>query len=59
MAGIIVFFVLNDKKISSNMAHISEHINHSNHRIHSYIQMEKNIVNLVSENEKQQQLCRK
>ena len=30
------------------MAHISEHINSSNHKIHSYVQMRKMIVNLGS-----------
>ena len=46
MAGIIVIFVLNDKKLSSHMAQISEHINSSNHKIHSYDQMGTMIVNL-------------
>ena len=47
MAGIIVFF-LNDNKLLSRMAQISEHVNSSNHKIHSYDQMSKLIVNLVS-----------
>ena len=41
-------FVRNYKKLSSNMAHISEHCNSSNHKIHSYDQMSKIIVNLGS-----------
>ena len=45
MASIIVFF-LNDKKLSSNMSQISEHINSSNHQIYSHDQMRKFIVNL-------------
>ena len=48
MAGIIVIFVLNDKKLSSHMAQINEHVNSSNHIIHSYDQMSKIIVNLGS-----------
>ena len=46
MAGVIVIFVLNDKKLSSHMVQISEHINSSNSKIHSYYQMRKIIVNL-------------
>ena len=48
MSVIIVIFVLNDKKLSSHMAQISEHINSSNHKIHCYDQIRKIIVNLVS-----------
>ena len=40
------FFVLNDKKLSSHIDQISEHINYSNQKIHSYDQMRKMIVNL-------------
>ena len=36
----------NGKNLSSHMSHISEHINSSNHKIHSYDQMIKIIVNL-------------
>ena len=43
----LLFCVLDYKKMSSHMAHISEHINSSNHKIHSYDQMRKMIVNLV------------
>ena len=48
MAGIIVVFVLNYKTLSSRMAHISEHINSSNHKINYYDKMRKMIFNLVS-----------
>ena len=46
MAGIIVIFFINDTKLSSHMAQISEHINSSNHKIHSHDQMGKIIFNL-------------
>ena len=46
MAGIIVIFFLKDKKLSPNTAQISEHINSSNKKNHSYDQMRKFIVNL-------------
>ena len=46
MAGIIFIFVINYKKLSSHMAQISEHINSSNHKIHSHDQMGGIIVNL-------------
>ena len=49
MAGIIVIIVLNDKKLSSHMGDIGEHINHSNHKIHSYDKSRKIIVNLGNE----------
>ena len=32
----LLFFVLTDNKLSSNMDQISEHMNLSNHKIHSY-----------------------
>ena len=48
MAGTIVIFFLNDKKLSSNMNQISEYINDSNQNIHSYDKMNKIIVNLGS-----------
>ena len=48
MVGIIFFFFINDKKLSSHMDQISEHINFSNHKIHSYDKMSKMIVNLGS-----------
>ena len=48
MAGIIVIFFLNKNKLSSHMDQISEHIKYSNHKIHSYDQMRKMIVNLGS-----------
>ena len=44
----LLFFVLNDNKLSSHMAQISERIKSSNHRIHSHDQMIKIIVNLGS-----------
>ena len=47
MAGITVFF-LSDKTMSSHMDQISENINYSNHKIHSYDQMSKIVVNLGS-----------
>ena len=42
----LLFFVINDTKQSSHMDQISEHINSSNHKIHSYDQMGTMIVNL-------------
>ena len=48
MAGIIVNFVLDDKKLSSHMAQNSEDIISSNHKIHSYDQTSKIISNLGS-----------
>ena len=42
----LLFFAINDTKLSSNMAHISEHINSSDQKIHSYDNMGKIIVNL-------------
>ena len=44
-----LFFVINDTKLSSHMAQISEHIKSSNHKICSYDQMGKMIVNLINE----------
>ena len=44
----MLFFLLNDKKFSSHMAQISEHIKSLNHKIHSYDKMIKIIVNLGS-----------
>ena len=46
MSGIIVNFFLNDKKLSSNLAQISEHNNSSNRKIHFYDQMINMTVNL-------------
>ena len=37
----LLFFVFNDKKMSSHMDHISEHINSSNQKIHSYDKIRK------------------
>ena len=48
MAGIIVIFFRNYNKLSSHMAHILDPIIYQNHKIHSYDQMRKNIVNLGS-----------
>ena len=48
MACIIIILVLNDRKLSSNMVHISEHINSINHKINSHNQMRKMILNLGS-----------
>ena len=48
MAVIIAIFFSNDKKLSSHMAQISEHISFSYHKMYSYDQMRKIIVNLVS-----------
>ena len=48
----LLFFVINDKKLSSSMAQISEHINSSNHKIHSYDQVGKMIVNLSNKKTK-------
>ena len=47
MAGIIVIFFLKDKKLSSRMDHISEHINSSNQKNYSYDKMSKMIFNLA------------
>ena len=49
MAGVIEFF-LNGKKLSSHMAHISEHISYSNIKVHSYDEMRKMVVNLGIKN---------
>ena len=38
------------------MAQISEHINYSNHKIHSYYQIRKIIVNLGIKKDKKRQL---
>ena len=57
MACIIVICVLNDKKLSSHMSHISEYINSSNQKIHSYDQMVKMIVNLVSKKIEKNSTC--
>ena len=46
MSGIFVIFFLNYKRLSSHLSHISEHINYSNNKIHSYDQIIKIIVNL-------------
>ena len=48
MAGIIVIFSLNDKKLSSHMDQIIEHINYSNKNKKLYDQTSKTIVNLDS-----------
>ena len=48
MTGIIVIFFLKDNKLSSNMDQISEHINSSNNKIHSYDKISKIILNLGS-----------
>ena len=45
---IAILFFLNDKKLSSHMDHISEHINSLNQKFHSYDQMIKFILNLGS-----------
>ena len=52
MEGIIDIFGLENKKLSSQMAQISEHINSSNHNIHSYDKTRNMIVNLGSKNGK-------
>ena len=44
----MLFFVINRKKLSPHMDQISEYINFSNHRIHSYDKMRNMIVNLGS-----------
>ena len=48
MAGKIFIFSSQQQNISSHMTQISEHINSSNHKIHSYDQMRKLIVKLGS-----------
>ena len=42
----LLFFVLKNKKLSSHMDQIGEHINSSNHKSHSHYQMRKIIVNI-------------
>ena len=42
----LLFFVLTDKKLSSHTDQISEHMNLSNHKIHSHNKMRDIIVNL-------------
>ena len=42
----MLFFVINDTKLSSHTAHISEHINSSNRKMHSYDQVGNIIFNL-------------
>ena len=54
MAGIIVIFVLNDKKFSSHMAQISEKINSTNHKIYFNDEMINNIFNFCSKNYQKQ-----
>ena len=44
----LLFFILNDKKLSPHMAQMSEHNNYPNNNIHSYDKMSKMIVNLGS-----------
>ena len=44
----LLLFVINSKKLSSHMAQISEDIHSTNHKIHSYDQTGKMIVNLGS-----------
>ena len=44
----LIFFVINDTKLSSHMAQISEYINSSNKKMHSYGHMGKMIVNLIN-----------
>ena len=48
MTGIIVISVTNYMKLSLHMYQISEHINSSNHKIHSYGQLSKMVVSLAS-----------
>ena len=44
----LLFLVLNSKKMESHVAHISEHIKSSNHKVCSYDQMRKMIGNVGS-----------
>ena len=48
MAVLLLLFVLNDKKLSSEMDQISLNINSTNRNIYSYDQKIKTIVNLGS-----------
>ena len=48
MWGIINIFLINVKKLSSHMDHISEHIHSLNQKIHSHDQMGEIIVNLCN-----------
>ena len=45
---LLLFFVLGDKKLSSHIDQISEQINYSNQKIHSYNKIINMIVNLGS-----------
>ena len=45
---LLLFHVINDKKLSSHMAQISEQINYPNKKIHSYNQMRKMIIDIGS-----------
>ena len=56
MKLIIVILVLIDKKLSSNMDQISEHLNSSNQKVHSYDKTIKMIFNLGSKIGKKRQL---
>ena len=44
----VLLYVMNDKKSTSHMAKIKQQINNINHKIYSYDQMSKGIVNLGS-----------
>ena len=46
MAGVVDFFILNSKILSTHLDQISHHINSTNHNIYSYDQISKIIINL-------------
>ena len=46
----LLFFVINDKKLSSHMAKRIDNINSSNQKNHSYDKMGKMLVNLGNKN---------
>ena len=48
MVGLFEFFVIDYNKLSSNMDQISEPINSTDQKNHSYDKMRKHIVNLGS-----------
>ena len=46
MQGLIGFFVINEKKLSSHIYHISKNVKYSTQKINSYDQMIKIVLNL-------------
>ena len=46
MSGVIDFYFLNGRILSSDMKQLSQHINYNNHNIHYFDQTSKVIVDL-------------